>query len=45
VCHQDILPGKPWSVSQLQHALRLRMITNQVEHDVKTRLTNARKVA
>ena len=45
VCHQDILPGKPWSVAQLQHALRLRVITNQVEHNVKTRLTNARKVA
>jgi Transposase DDE domain len=45
VCHQDILPGKPWSVAQLQHVLRLRVITNQVEHNVKTRLTNARKVA
>jgi len=44
-CHQDILPGKPWSVAQLQHALRLRVITNQVEHNVKARLTNARKVA
>ena len=22
-CHQEILPGKAWSVSQLQHACRL----------------------
>ena len=45
VCHQEILPDKAWSVSQLQHAFRLRVITNQVEHNVKTRLTKARKVA
>jgi hypothetical protein len=44
-CHQEILPGKAWSVSQLQHAFRLRVITNQVEHNVKTRLTKARKAA
>lgn len=45
VCHQEILPGTSWSIGQLQHALRLRLITNQVEHNVKTRLTKARKVA
>ena len=28
-CHQEILPGTSWSVSQLQHAFRLRVITNQ----------------
>jgi hypothetical protein len=44
-CHQEMLPGKAWSVSPLQHALRLRVITNQVEHHVKTRLTKARKAA
>jgi len=44
-CHQEILPGTSWSLAQLQHALRLRIITNQVEHNVKTRLTKARKVA
>ena len=44
-CHQEILPGTSWSIAQLQHALRLRIITNQVEHNVKTRLTKARKVA
>src|SRR3989449_11707627 len=45
VCHQEILPGTSWSIAQLQHALRLRSITNQVEHNVKTRLTKTRKVA
>jgi hypothetical protein len=44
-CHQEILPGTSWSIAQLQHALRLRSITNQVEHNVKTRLSKARKVA
>jgi hypothetical protein len=44
-CHQEILPGTSWSIAQLQHALRIRIITNQVEHNVKTRLTKARKVA
>jgi len=44
-CHQEILPGTSWSIAHLQHALRLRSITNQVEHNVKTRLTKTRKVA
>ena len=44
-CHQEILPGTAWSIAQLQHALRLRIITHQVEHNVKARLTKIRKVA
>lgn len=44
-CHQEILPETSWSIAQLQHALRLRISTNQVEHNVKTRLAKARKVA
>lgn len=44
-CHQEIRPGTSWSIAQLQHALRLRIITNQVEHNVKTRLTKSRKAA
>jgi Transposase DDE domain len=44
-CHQEILPGTSWSIAQLQHAFRLRIITNQVEHNVKTRLSKTRKVA
>jgi Transposase DDE domain len=44
-CHQEILPETSWRIAQLQPALRLRIITNQVEHNVKARLTKARKVA
>jgi hypothetical protein len=45
LCHHELLPSRPWSVSQLQHALRLGVITNQVEHNVKTRSTKSRKAA
>jgi hypothetical protein len=45
VCHQEICPGTSWSIGQLQHAFRLRVITNQVEHNVKGKLAKARKVA
>jgi hypothetical protein len=41
----EIIPGKPWSLSQLQHGLRLRVFTNQVEHNVKAKLGKARKAA
>ena len=44
-CHHEIVPGKPWSIFQLQHALRLRVMTNQVEHNVKAKLAKVRKVA
>jgi len=44
-CHQEMLPGMSWSIAQLQHAFRLRIMMNQVEHNVKTRLAKARKVA
>jgi hypothetical protein len=45
VCAHELRPGQSWSVSHLQHAFRLRMITNQVEHNVKTRLAKSRKAA
>jgi DDE family transposase len=45
LCHHEMLPGRSWSLSQLQQAFRLRVITNQVEHNVKTRLTKSRKAA
>ena len=45
VCHHEIVPGKPWSIFQLQHALRLRVMTNQVEHKVKVKLAKTRKAA
>jgi hypothetical protein len=46
VCAHELRLGQSWSVSHLQHAFRLRMkITNQVEHNVKTRLAKSRKAA
>jgi Transposase DDE domain len=45
VCHHEIVPGKPWSIFQLQHALRLRVMTNQVEHKVKVKVGKTRKAA
>src|SRR5438093_1934183 len=45
VCHHEIVPGKPWSIFQLQHALRLRVMTNQVEHKVKVKMAKAGKAA
>ena len=44
-CHQEMVPGRSWSISQLQHAFRLRVITNQVGHNVKTELARTRKAA
>jgi Transposase DDE domain len=43
--HPEIAPGKPWSLSQLQYGLRLRVFTNQVEHNVKAKLGRGRKAA
>src|SRR2546427_9027276 len=45
VCHHEICPGQPWSIFQLQHALRLRVMTNQVEHKVKVKMAKACKAA
>ncbi len=45
VCHYDITPGQPWSSSGLQHSLRLRVITNQVAHNVKVKLAAWRMAA
>ena len=44
-CHREIIPGQPWSIFQLQHALRLRVMTNQVEHKVKVTMAKTRKAA
>ena len=35
VCHHEIVPSKPWRLFQLQHTLRLRVMTNQIEHRVQ----------
>jgi len=45
VCHHEIVPGKPWSIFQLQHALRLRVMSNQVVHQVKVQMGKTRKAA
>ena len=45
LAHHEIIPGKPWSLTQLQHSLRLRVITNQVAHNVKVSWGRGRKVA
>jgi hypothetical protein len=45
MCHHKIVPGKPWSIFQLQHALRLRAMTHQVEHQVKVKMGKTRKAA
>jgi hypothetical protein len=45
VCHHEIVPGKPWSIFHLQQALRLRVMTNQVEHKVKVKMAKAPKAA
>jgi Transposase DDE domain len=45
VCHHEIVPGKPWSIFQLQHTLRLRVMMNQVEHRVKVKMGKTHKAA
>ena len=42
---QEMRPGTSWSLAQLQQAFRLRIITTQIAHNVKTRRTKTRKVA
>jgi Transposase DDE domain len=44
-CHHEITPGRSWSIFQLQHALQLRAITNQVERNVKVKMAKGRKAA
>jgi hypothetical protein len=44
-CHHEIIPGKPWSIFHLPHVLRLRVMTNQVEHTVKVQMRKSRKAA
>ena len=44
-CHEEIVPGHSWSVSQLQHAFRLRVLTKPVAQNVKSKLVKVRKAA
>jgi len=39
------ITGQSWSVAHLQHVFRLHVITNQVEHNVKTKMSKSRKAA
>ena len=32
-CHQEIQPGKSWSIFKLQNAFRLKVVVNQVQHN------------
>ena len=45
VCRDELRPGKSWRIAHLQHVFRLGVIPNQVEHNVKTRLSKSRKAA
>lgn len=42
-CHKAIKPGQPWSLFQLQHAFRIRVITNQIQHSMELKMKNQRK--
>jgi Transposase DDE domain len=44
-CYPEIIPGQSWSIFQLQHAFQRRAMTNQVEHNVKVKLSKGRKAA
>lgn len=44
-CRSDIHPGKSWSIFQLQENLRLKVITNQVEHSMELKMEKLRKRA
>ena len=45
VCGTQIQPGKPWSIFDLQHQLRLKVFTRQVEHNVELRMVSLSKAA
>ena len=45
VCGKQIQPGKPWSIFDLQHQLRLKVFTRQVEHNMELRMLSLSKAA
>jgi hypothetical protein len=45
ICASDIHSGKPWSIFQLQSILRMKVITNQIEHNMEIRLAKSAKAA
>lgn len=44
-CHHEITLGQSWSIFQLQHMLQLRVMTKQVEHNVKVKMAKDLKVS
>ena len=44
-CGDEIRPGTSWSIFQLQDQLRLKVITNQVEHNMELKIKKLRKTA
>jgi hypothetical protein len=44
-CHHEIVPGKPWRIFQLQHTLRVRVMTKQSAHKVKAKMAKTRNAA
>lgn len=44
-CHQEIHPGQPWSIFQLQNTFRVQVIANQVQHQMELKLKRFQKAA
>jgi hypothetical protein len=44
-CRNEIRPGHSWSIFQLQNSFRLRMITNQIEHNMELKIEKLQKAA
>jgi hypothetical protein len=40
---QDIRPGKPWSIFQLQNSLRTEIVANQIEHKMLLEIEKIKK--
>ena len=40
---EDIQPGQPWSIFQLQNNFRIQVITNQIEHNMELKIKNIKK--
>lgn len=45
ICRKEIRPGCSWSIFQLQNSFRLKIITNQIEHNMKLKLKKLKKAA
>ena len=36
--HQQIQPGQSWSIFKLQNAFRLKVVVNQVQHNMELKM-------